>query len=71
MKRLLHLAAFALALTFTANTAAAKCNARFLNPITEVCWDCIFPISVGALSINLGAVAGMSRNSHQLERTTL
>ena len=33
----------------TATPAAAKCNARFLNPITEVCWDCIFPISIGAI----------------------
>lgn len=32
-------------------TAQAKCNAKFLNPLTEICWDCIFPISVGGLSI--------------------
>ena len=31
--------------------AQAKCNAKFLNPITEICWDCIFPISVGGLSL--------------------
>ena len=41
-------------LLLTASAAWAKCNAKFLNPITEVCWDCIFPISVGALSIDLG-----------------
>lgn len=56
MKSLLkHLLAPIAALALTADMAAAKCNAKFLNPITEVCWDCIFPISVGALSINLGA----------------
>ncbi len=43
------------ALVLSVGAANAKCNARFLNPITEVCWDCIFPISVGALSMNLGA----------------
>ena len=48
------LGAFA-ALLLSVSVANAKCNARFLNPITEVCWDCIFPISVGALSMNLGA----------------
>lgn len=32
-------------------TAQAKCNAKFLNPLTEICWDCIFPISIGGLSI--------------------
>jgi conjugal transfer pilus assembly protein TraU len=31
--------------------ASAKCNAKFLNPITEICWDCIFPISIGGLSL--------------------
>ena len=47
--RLLIAAIFAtLGLT---QVAEAKCNARFLNPITEVCWDCIFPISVGGLSL--------------------
>lgn len=29
----------------------AKCNAKFLNPITEICWDCVFPISIGGLSL--------------------
>lgn len=40
-----------LAFILTAHGAVAKCNAKFLNPITEVCWDCIFPISVGGLSL--------------------
>lgn len=34
-----------------AGEALAKCNARFLNPITEICWDCIFPISIGSISV--------------------
>ena len=34
------------------STANAKiCTGRFLNPITDICWDCIFPISIGALSV--------------------
>lgn len=41
----------AIAFLFAAQDADAKCNARFLNPISEVCWDCIFPISVGGLSM--------------------
>lgn len=31
--------------------AEAKCNAKFLNPISEVCWDCIFPISIGSMKV--------------------
>lgn len=46
--------ALAAALLFTIGTpekAEAKCNAKFLNPISEICWDCIFPISIGGLSL--------------------
>ena len=27
------------------------CHSRFLNPITDVCWQCLFPISIGAAEI--------------------
>lgn len=43
-----------LALCLAATDAAAVCNKKFLNPISEICWDCIFPISVGGLSLTLG-----------------
>jgi len=39
---------------FGVTDVAAKCNAKFLNPLTEVCWNCVFPISIGALSIGFG-----------------
>lgn len=42
--------------------ANAICNKKFLNPITEVCWDCIFPISIGGLSINLGTSRPDTKN---------
>lgn len=54
MRRLFRLAAAAFVFALASSPVAAKCNAKFLNPITEICWDCIFPISVGAVSINLG-----------------
>ena len=28
-----------------------KCNGRFLNPITDICWSCIFPITIGKTPI--------------------
>jgi len=34
---------------FNAQGAYAKCTGRFVNPISDVCWDCIFPISIGAI----------------------
>ena len=52
MKRTLGGVLLALAMLIsTGQEAQAKCNAKFLNPITEICWDCIFPISVGGLSL--------------------
>ncbi len=30
---------------------AGVCTGEFVNPITDICWDCIFPISIGPISI--------------------
>ncbi|MEL7103026.1 MAG: TraU family protein, partial [Pseudomonadota bacterium] len=29
----------------------AICSGRFINPITDVCWDCMFPITVGSIPV--------------------
>ena len=31
--------------------APTKCTGKFVNPITDVCWSCLFPMSVGGLNI--------------------
>ena len=36
--------------------AAQSCSGRFVNPITDVCWECLFPISIGP--VNITATAG-------------
>jgi conjugal transfer pilus assembly protein TraU len=28
-----------------------KCNGRFLNPITDICWSCMFPITIGKIPL--------------------
>ena len=28
-----------------------SCTGKFVNPITDVCWSCMFPLSVGAMQI--------------------
>ena len=33
---------------------ADVCTGNFVNPLTDVCWDCIFPISIGGISIFTG-----------------
>ena len=37
---------------------AQACTGRFVNPIADVCWECIFPITIGPIAV--GAVAGVA-----------
>jgi conjugal transfer pilus assembly protein TraU len=36
------------------STYASECQGKFVNPITDICWSCIFPISIGPAKINIG-----------------
>jgi len=38
----------------TKATADITCNGRFVNPITDICWSCILPISIGNI-VNIGS----------------
>lgn len=33
-----------------AHTAGAECRGSFLNPVTDVCWDCMFPVRIGGVA---------------------
>ena len=53
----LLLCAAALLVLLPAGTALAQsCTGRFVNPIADVCWECLFPISIGP--IRMGSVTG-------------
>ncbi len=41
-----------------------KCVGRFVNPITDICWSCLFPITVGGLKIS--AAGEDTPNTRQL-----
>lgn len=30
------------------------CQGRFVNPITDICWSCLFPITIGPVTISRG-----------------
>jgi conjugal transfer pilus assembly protein TraU len=30
---------------------AANCNGKFANPLTDVCWSCLFPITIGSSKV--------------------
>lgn len=36
--------------------ADPQCEGRFVNPITDICWECIFPISIGSVAVSTGTV---------------
>ncbi len=51
------LACLALALTWLPTPQASAeqpCYGRFPNPFTDVCWKCVFPISIGPLKVDMG-----------------
>ena len=54
--RLLVVALLGAALFLPGAALGQSCTGRFVNPLTDVCWECLFPISIGAVGI--GAAAG-------------
>lgn len=37
-----------------AQAQSVLCHGRFPNPITDICWQCIFPISIGGFALGFG-----------------
>ena len=47
---------FLIGLTFFVNvplvsSQEAQCGGKFVNPITDICWSCLFPITIGSVSV--------------------
>ena len=36
---------------------AKNCTGKMLNPISDICWSCILPISIGAIPVVPGKTA--------------
>ena len=61
--RLVPLAAIVLAAAlWTGPASAQSCTGRFVNPISDVCWECLFPISIGP--IRIGSASGAPDTSN-------
>lgn len=58
MKRRIRTAFLILGLVVATGSGPARavelCNGFFPNPLLDVCWKCIFPISIGPLKISFG-----------------
>src|SRR4051794_11089881 len=52
MRRLLGVLVFMWAAAIALPAAAGPtCHGRFMNPITDICWSCIFPLTIGSSAI--------------------
>ena len=49
-KSTLALIAFLCVITNFAQASSA-CKGHFINPITDVCWNCLFPLTIGKSKI--------------------
>lgn len=41
-------------ISFSSRGEAKTCHGRFINPISDICWSCLFPISIGPIKVNVG-----------------
>lgn len=45
---------FVFAFSLSSN-AFAGCSGHFINPVTDICWSCLFPISIGSAKVVSGS----------------
>lgn len=43
--------------------AGSTCHGNFVNPLTDVCWSCLFPISIGSATVVSGELKDTSNPS--------
>ena len=47
----LLLAVFLVYTTFIEEASASKCTGRFVDPIGDICWECLFPVTLGSIEL--------------------
>ncbi|EKE08834.1 MAG: hypothetical protein ACD_16C00248G0016 [uncultured bacterium] len=51
---------------FVFNMPSKACSGRFVNPLTEICWSCLFPLSIGATKVSSGGGREDTPNPSQI-----
>lgn len=51
----------------TAQAASAECEGNFVNPITDICWECIFPVTIGNVPVVKGSQPDTSNPSMPIQ----
>jgi conjugal transfer pilus assembly protein TraU len=59
LKSLALATGIALGLTLSGGATAdgPACGGHFVNPITDICWECLFPVSIGSAAVSTGKLA--------------
>lgn len=66
LKGLLSVVGIAI-LTLLPVGAFADCKGHFVNPITDVCWECLMPISIGNVPVVSGGAADTKNPASPIE----
>ena len=54
INKAIHIGCFLLIVIGYTQPVFGKCVGRFVNPITDICWSCIFPITIGGMKVSAG-----------------
>lgn len=67
MRNALLTLAFLMVFTGRVNATATECEGRFVNPITDICWQCLFPISIGSIAVTSGIAPDTANPSSPIQ----
>lgn len=69
MKRSLSALVLACGLTICTGSLASEpeCQGRFVNPITDICWECMFPMSIGNATVSSGSLPDTENPSSPIQ----
>ena len=55
LKRLVHrFLVYSIVLLMAIQEIQANCQGRFVNPLTDICWSCLFPMTIGGSNVSGG-----------------
>lgn len=47
--------------------ASVECEGNFVNPITDICWECLFPITIGNVKVAPGLAPDTSNPGNPIQ----
>ena len=47
-----HFLVYSIVLLLAASEIQANCQGRFVNPLTDICWSCLFPMTIGGANVS-------------------